>query len=56
MAATVRPTKGGQMATFSAMTWNVENLFRPDTEAEGAERERYQSNLWLLAEVIVRLD
>lgn len=55
MAATVRPTKGGQMATFSAMTWNVENLFRPDTEAEGTERERYQSKLGLLAEVIGRL-
>lgn len=43
------------MATFSAMTWNVENLFRPDTEAEGTERERYQSKLGLLAEVIGRL-
>lgn len=43
------------MTEFSAMTWNVENLFRPALEAEEAERERYQRKLGLLAEVIGRL-
>ena len=43
------------MTEFGAMTWNVENLFRPTLEAEDAERERYQRKLGLLAEVIGRL-
>jgi hypothetical protein len=44
------------MTTFKAMTWNVENLFRPEPETEEAERERYRSKLGLLADVIGRLD
>jgi len=43
------------MTEFGAMTWNVENLFRPTLEAEDAERERYQRKLGLLAEIIGRL-
>jgi hypothetical protein len=44
------------MTTFKAMTWNVENLFRPEPGTEEAERERYRSKLGLLADVIGRLD
>ena len=42
------------MTAFSAMTWNVENLFRPEAGTE-AERERYEVKLGLLAGVIGRL-
>lgn len=41
------------MTTFKVMTWNVENLFRP---ALGAEHQRFEQKLRLLAEVITRLD
>lgn len=44
------------MTAFSAMTWNVENLFRPDPESEETEQERYQDKLRLLADVIGRID
>jgi hypothetical protein len=45
------------VTAFGAMTWNVENLFRPDAAgAEDAERERYRRKLGLLAGVIGRLD
>src|SRR5688500_10088455 len=44
------------MTAFKAMTWNVENLFRPEPETEVAVRERYWSKLGLLADVIGRLD
>jgi endonuclease/exonuclease/phosphatase family metal-dependent hydrolase len=40
------------MTTFQAMTWNVENLFRPPLGAEEADLERYQRKLDLLAQVI----
>jgi len=40
------------MTTFSTMTWNVENLFRPDTGAEDADQQRYESKLGLLARII----
>lgn len=43
------------MTAFGAMTWNVENLFRPDAGAEEAERQRYRRKLGLLADVIGRL-
>src|SRR5215207_2732507 len=50
-------THGGRaMTTFKAMTWNVENLFRPKPEADEAVKQRYQRKLELLAEVIGRLD
>ena len=43
------------MTAFRAMTWNVENLFRPNAAgAEDAERERYRRKLGLLADVIGR--
>jgi endonuclease/exonuclease/phosphatase family metal-dependent hydrolase len=44
------------MTTFKAMTWNVENLFRPEPHAEEEVKQRYQSKLELLAAVIERLD
>jgi endonuclease/exonuclease/phosphatase family metal-dependent hydrolase len=44
------------MTSFGAMTWNVENLFRPEPQAQEVERERYQQKLGLLADVIGRLD
>jgi endonuclease/exonuclease/phosphatase family metal-dependent hydrolase len=44
------------MTTFKAMTWNVENLFRPKPEADEEAKQRYQSKLELLADVIGRLD
>jgi len=40
------------MTTFQAMTWNVENLFRPPLGAEEADLRRYQRKLDLLAQVI----
>src|SRR5215208_4774311 len=45
-------TKGDQMTNFQAMTWNVENLFRPPLGAEEADLRRYQRKLDLLAQVI----
>ena len=44
------------MTTFKAMTWNVENLFRPKPDAEEEAKQRYRSKLELLADVIGRLD
>ena len=44
------------MTTFKVMTWNVENLFRPKPDAEVGIKQRYQSKLDLLADVIERLD
>ena len=44
------------MTAFKVMTWNVENLFRPQPEAEEEVKQRYQSKLELLADVIERLD
>ena len=37
------------MTAFSAMTRNVENLFRSDPEDEVNEQEQYQDKLRLLA-------
>jgi endonuclease/exonuclease/phosphatase family metal-dependent hydrolase len=42
------------MTTFTAMTWNVENLFRVDASAAQAEQHAYQQKLALLARVINR--
>lgn len=42
------------MATFRAMTWNVENLFEPQQDAT-EEQQRYRDKLGLLAGVIVDL-
>ncbi len=44
------------MTTFKAMTWNVENLFRPVSGAVQAHQQRFQRKLALLADVISRLD
>jgi endonuclease/exonuclease/phosphatase family metal-dependent hydrolase len=44
------------MTTFKAMTWNVENLFRPKPDAEEETKQLYRSKLELLADVIERLD
>src|SRR5215217_6250929 len=44
------------MTAFGAMTWNVENLFRPQQGAADDERERYQRKLGLLAGVIENLE
>ncbi len=43
------------MSAFGVMTWNVENLFRPEEGVEDAENERYRRKLALLADVIGRL-
>jgi endonuclease/exonuclease/phosphatase family metal-dependent hydrolase len=40
------------MTTFKAMTWNVENLFRPQPDGTTEEKQRYQEKLRLLAGVI----
>ncbi len=44
------------MTTFKAMTWNVENLFRPAPGANEEEGRRFRRKLELLAGVIGRLD
>jgi endonuclease/exonuclease/phosphatase family metal-dependent hydrolase len=44
------------MTTFKAMTWNVENLFHPKSDAEEEAKQQYRSKLELLADVIDRLD
>src|SRR5215208_5268486 len=44
------------MTNFKAMTWNVENLFRPEPDAGEELKQRYQRKLELLADVIQRLD
>jgi hypothetical protein len=44
------------MTTFNAITWNVENLFRPPLGAAGADSERYaRRKIGLLARVIGKL-
>jgi hypothetical protein len=44
------------MTTFKAMTWNVENLFRPAVGATQPDQQRFQQKLALLASVINHLD
>ena len=44
------------MTAFKAMTWNVENHFRPKPDAVEEVKQRYQRKLDLLADVIERLD
>jgi endonuclease/exonuclease/phosphatase family metal-dependent hydrolase len=44
------------MTRFNAMTWNVENLFRPGSGAASQEQKRFQRKLSLIADVIERLD
>jgi endonuclease/exonuclease/phosphatase family metal-dependent hydrolase len=44
------------MTIFKVMTWNVENLFRPQPGANLAERERFERKLGVLAGVINGLD
>jgi endonuclease/exonuclease/phosphatase family metal-dependent hydrolase len=44
------------MTTFKAMTWNVENLFRPAPGATQADQQRFQRKLALLAGVVNLLD
>ena len=44
------------MTTFKAMTWNVENLFRPTSGATPLDQQRFQQKLALLARVINQLD
>jgi endonuclease/exonuclease/phosphatase family metal-dependent hydrolase len=41
------------MTTFSVMTWNVENLFTPDPDAQLEDHITYAFKLNLLAEVIL---
>jgi hypothetical protein len=40
---------------FIQTTWNVENLFRPTLGAAGADSERYERKIGLLARVIGKL-
>lgn len=56
MCGRVELSEGDKMTTFGAMTWNVENLFRPAPGAKEAERERYPRKLELLAHVIGGLE
>lgn len=44
------------MPIFKVMTWNVENLFRPDRKAEAGELANYTQKLNSLAKVILELD
>jgi hypothetical protein len=56
LGATRTLYKGGDETTaFKAMTWNVENLFRPQQDATEEEKQRYQDKLGLLAGVIGNL-
>jgi endonuclease/exonuclease/phosphatase family metal-dependent hydrolase len=43
------------VTTFKTMTWNVENLFRPEPGATQPDRQRFQRKLELLAGVINQL-
>ena len=43
------------MTAFKVMTWNVENLFRPEEGALQPDHQRYQRKLTLLGDVITRL-
>jgi hypothetical protein len=38
------------MTQLSVMTWNIENLFRPQADASQEEQQRYQRKLTLLAD------
>jgi endonuclease/exonuclease/phosphatase family metal-dependent hydrolase len=40
------------MPNFTVMTWNVENLFRPEDDAATEEQERYELKLSLIAGLI----
>lgn len=44
------------MPKFKAMTWNIENLFRPGAGANQAEMQIYRRKLTLLANVISQQD
>jgi endonuclease/exonuclease/phosphatase family metal-dependent hydrolase len=44
------------MTRFNAMTWNVENLFRPGSGAPSQAQQRFQRKLSLIVDVIERLD
>lgn len=44
------------MTMFKAMTWNVENLFRPAPGATQVDQQRFQRKLTLLADVVNKLD
>lgn len=44
------------MTVFKAMTWNVENLFKPGPDADQEDQQRYTRKLELLANVINGLD
>lgn len=44
------------MPTFKAMTWNVENLFRPPLGGSQVDQQRYERKLALLAGVIAQCD
>jgi endonuclease/exonuclease/phosphatase family metal-dependent hydrolase len=44
------------MPTFKAMTWNVENFFRPVATATATEQQRFQNKLALLAATITTVD
>src|SRR5919107_1493524 len=44
------------MTAIGIMTWNVENLFRPQQGVTDEERERYRKKLGALAGVIGELD
>lgn len=43
------------MTAFTAMTWNVENLFQPNPDASQEDQQLYDQKLALLANVIDRL-
>jgi len=44
------------MTIFKALTWNVENLYRPALDASQADQQQFQQKLVLLASVINQLD
>src|SRR4051812_40889024 len=44
------------MPMFKAMTWNVENLFRPAPDAGPAAETAYRSKLELLGAALVQLE
>lgn len=44
------------MPTFKVMTWNLENLFRPETGAGPENQAEYEEKLTSLGEVIAQMD
>lgn len=44
------------MTAFKVMTWNLENLFRPDTQSGPENQAEFTKKLDSLAEVILKLD